>query len=320
MSPETWRVEPKTKIELLDRIKRGGTPLGEFVKHRFYYGLKTGLNDAFVVSREKRDRLIAEHPSSAKVLKPFLRGRDIKRWRAEFEDLYLLFVPWHFPLQDDPSIAGPSKKAEKAFEEGYPAIYAHLKSFRRELSNRNQAETGVRYEWYALQRWGAEYWQEFQQPKIIVPAITDTVNFAPDTDGFYSNDKTSIIVPDSVPYTLAILNSQVSWWLAQQTFASRQGGFYEFKPMYVSQLPIPTATSEKKQSIEHLANAVIQLKGEGSLAAYFERLLNGLVYELFFPNDLHDQKLHFFDLVAELSARNFQSESIGQPSTSKSRT
>ena len=68
--------------------------------------------------------------------------------------------------------------------------------------------------------------------------------------------------------------------------------------MYVSQLPIPTATSEKKQSIEHLANAVIQLKGEGSLAAYFERLLNALVYELFFPNDLHDQKLHFFDLVA----------------------
>lgn len=297
LGKKTWRVESKPKLRLLERIKNAGTPLGDYVKGRLYYGLKTGLNDAFVVSREKRDELIDQHKSSAKILKPFLRGRDIKRWRLESDDLYLLFVPWHFPLHEEASVVGPSKKAEEAFQKLYPAVYAHLKSFRKELSSRNKAETGVRYEWYALQRWGAEYWQEFEQPKIIVPAISDTVNFAPDKDGFYSNDKTSIIVPESVPYTLAILNSQISRWFAEQTFASRQGGFYEFKPMYISELPIPTTTPECQRSVELISNLLIDFKGQGSVAAYFERLLNGMVYELFFPNELHDQNLRFFDML-----------------------
>jgi hypothetical protein len=124
------------------------------------------------------------------------------------------------------------------------------------------------------------------------------VNFAPDTTGYYSNDKTSIVVPDSVPYTLAILNSQVTLWLAQQTFASRQGGFFEFKPMYVSQLPIPVTTTEKRVPVELISKALIKMKGNGSSAAFFERLLNGLIYELFFPEDLHGLNLHFFDLLA----------------------
>lgn len=73
--------------------------------------------------------------------------------------------------------------------------------------------------------------------------------------------------------------------------------------MYVSQLPIPMPTADRKQSIELLANAIIELKGEGPTAAYLERLLNGLVYELFFPDDLHAQKLCFFDLVAAARIR-----------------
>src|ERR1035438_4254141 len=154
------------------------------------------------------------------VLKPFLRGRDVKRWRIESQDLWLLFVPWHFPLQGDTTITGSSAKAEKEFQRNYPAAYAHLASFKRELSDRNKEETGVRYEWYALQRWGAEYWQEFEQPKIFVPAITEAVNYAPDCSRYFGNDKTSIIIPPSVPYALAILNSQVSWWFTRQTCAS----------------------------------------------------------------------------------------------------
>jgi hypothetical protein len=147
LAPEAWQLESKTVLKLLSRITTAGTPLGKYVQGRFYRGILTGLNEAFIVSREKRDELINAHVSSAKVLKPFLRGRDIKRWRVDFEELYLLFVPWHFPLQEDTSIVGASTKAERAFEGGYPAIYAHLKSFKHELSSRNKAETGVRYEW-----------------------------------------------------------------------------------------------------------------------------------------------------------------------------
>jgi adenine-specific DNA-methyltransferase len=100
-----------------------------------------------VVDGATRDRLIAEHSSSVAVLKPFLRGRDVKRWRVEYADLWLLYIPWHFPLHLDPSVTGNSKKAEGLFSQKFPAIYEHLRGFKKELSSRNAAETGIRYEW-----------------------------------------------------------------------------------------------------------------------------------------------------------------------------
>ena len=100
----------KAKIEAI------GTPLKEW-DIQINYGIKTGFNDAFIINREKRAELIAQDPKSAEIIRPILRGRDIKRYGYEFADLYLLFIPWHFPLhQRTPEIKGASKGAEKAFE------------------------------------------------------------------------------------------------------------------------------------------------------------------------------------------------------------
>jgi len=312
LKPDGWRLESAIKLKLLDRIRSLGTSLGEYAKGRFYWGIKTGLNEAFVIDRAIRDRLLTEHSSSAEVIKPCLRGKDVKRWRVEPQDCWLLFVPWHFPLHIDPSIKGASQKAEKEFEKRYPAVYTYLRGFKKELSSRNSAETGIRYEWYALQRWGAEYWQEFEQPKIIVPAIADTVNFAPDWQGFYSNNKTSICVPPSIPVALAAANSQIAFWFAQQTFATKQGGFYDFEPRYSSQIRIPPTTKQQEELISRIVNYLMWLnRPESELGSewnnsrepltlgYFEQLLNSLVYELFFPDELHVQKLFLFKYVEE---------------------
>jgi DNA replication ATP-dependent helicase Dna2 len=138
-------------------------------------------------------------------------------------------------------------------------------------------------------------------------------NYAPDFSGFLSNDKTSICIPPSVPFVLAILNSQVSFWFSRQTFASKQGGFYEFKPMYVSKVPILSATSNQQVSCERISEYLIWLNTPelartlvGSspislMSAYFEQWLNGLVYELFFQSELHDRKLRLFDETAKLN-------------------
>jgi len=294
---DAWRLESKSKLSLLDRIKGAGTPLGEYVSGRFYYGIKTGLNEAFVVDRETRDRLIREDPCSKEVLKPFLRGRDIRRWQVNFGEQYLLFVPWHFPLHQDSSIVGPSKKAEKAFEERFPAIYTHLRSFKSELSRRNKAETGISYEWYALQRWGAEYWQEFEHKKIIYPDIYEHQSFAWDSKGFYSAN-TCYFIPTLEKWLTALLNSPVVEWFYSQISNKVRGGYMRAFSDYMKNVPIAHADSAQRLIIERLTDAVIHFQGQGPAAAYFERLLNGLVYELFFPSDLHAQKLHFFDLIA----------------------
>jgi hypothetical protein len=113
--------------------------------------------------------------------------------------------------------------------------------------------------------------------------------------GFYSNDKTSIIVSSDWRYLLSVLNSAVSWWWTQQLFASKAGGFFEFKPMYVSAVPIPTASSQQKCCIEDAVDCVLNRIA----AAEYERLLNGLVYELFFPEDLHAKGIRLFDTCTQ---------------------
>ena len=92
LKPDGWRLESPAVLRLLEKLRAAGKPLGKYVEGRFYYGIKTGLNEAFVVDRITRDRLIAEDKSSAKIIKPFLRGRDVKRWRTDFAEQYLIKI------------------------------------------------------------------------------------------------------------------------------------------------------------------------------------------------------------------------------------
>ena len=278
-----WQLEGEAVLRLLDKLRAAGTPLGEYVGGRFYRGVLTGRNDAFIVNRETRDRLITQDPNSAQVLKPFLRGKDVKRWRVEPQDLWLLFIPWHFPLHEDQTIQGASSKAEVAFQQQYPAVYQHLLQFKDKLSNRNKAETGIRYEWYALQRCAATYHEEFSEPKIVMPAIERECAFATETEGFFSNDKTNIVVSPEASFLCAILNSAVHWWMIRKLAASKQGGYFEFKPMYVSQLPIPPASPEAKAQLAELAERAAG--AEGAELAEIEDEINRIVFGLFGPTE-----------------------------------
>jgi adenine-specific DNA-methyltransferase len=134
--PDGWRLESPVTLRLLDKLRAAGIPLGEYVNGRLHRGILTGLNEAFVVDRATRDRLIAEHPSSADVLKPFLRGRDIKRWRVEFADQYLIRIESSENRQH-PWSGKPKQEAERIFAKTYPAIHAWFERFRSKLIDRD---------------------------------------------------------------------------------------------------------------------------------------------------------------------------------------
>ena len=173
------------------------------------YGIKTGFNDAFIIESEKRNELIKKCPKADEIIRPILRGRDIEKYKANWEGLYLIHIPWHFPLQSDNSIVGASEKAEQEFKKQYPAIYNHLLGHKEELSKRNKAETGIRYEWYALQRWGANYMEDFFRPKVMYPNMTKYMPFIYDTDKYFINDKGFIITGESIAFLTAFLNSSL---------------------------------------------------------------------------------------------------------------
>ncbi|MEG3870966.1 MULTISPECIES: Eco57I restriction-modification methylase domain-containing protein [unclassified Microcoleus] len=305
LTADGWRLESSTVLNLLGKLRKAGTPLGEYVNGRFYYGIKTAFNEAFVVDTETRDRLIAEHSSSAEVLKPFLRGRDVKRWRVNFADQYLIKIE-SSENKKHPWSNKENSEAEKVFAKTYPAIYKHFQQFRASLIKR---EDQGKYFWELR---SCKYWQEFEQPKIIIPAITQNVEYAADFAGYFSNDKTSICVIEDVCYVLGILNSQLMWWFIQNTAASKQGGFYEFKPMYVSKLPI--VKSDRPELIETLVNYIIYLTAELKdipshgekmvetaedklMLSYFEQVVDALVMELYLPEELHSHDKYFMSHV-----------------------
>jgi len=277
-----WRLESSQNLDLLAKLRNAGKPLGQYVNGRFYYGIKTGFNEAFVIDQATRERLINEHPSSAEVIKPFLRGRDVKKWTVDYQDLYLLFIPWHFPLHEDSSITGVSKEAEKEFQRQYPAVYKHLLKFKDKLSSRNKTETGIRYEWYALQRCAASYWQEFEKPKILYQEIATYQAFSWDTNNFYSNNKT-FLIPDSNYYLLALLNSSIVWFFLDQIVGKMAGGTYAMQTPYVSQIPIFDANQSQRITIEKLVQKCLDIKKDNPKAdtSQLETEIDHLVYKLY---------------------------------------
>lgn len=282
LAVDGWQLEPQARRGLLERIRAAGMPLGQYVEGRFYRGILTGFNDAFVIDGPTKDRLITEHASSAEIIKPFLRGRDIKRWRVEPQDLWLIFTRRGIDI------------------DAYPAIKRHLEGYRDKLepkpSDWDEEENGKwegrkagSYKWFEIQD-NIAYWQEFEQPKIVVPAISDQPNAAFDTGSHYTNNKATIFVANSPWLALSALNSPVGLWFARQTFATKQGGFFDFEPRYSGTFPIPKASRDDEMMLAALARVV-----ESASDNRLEQLLNGFVYELFFKDDLHARGLTLFD-------------------------
>ncbi|MBI5185417.1 MAG: Eco57I restriction-modification methylase domain-containing protein [Nitrospinae bacterium] len=126
LKPEGWNLERPEVHSLMEKLRAKGKPLGEYVEGKFYYGIKTGLNEAFVIDAAARERLIAEDPKSAELIKPWLRGRDIKKWKAEWAGLYVINIASSANREWPWSNEKTEAKARPIFEKAYPSIHKHL--------------------------------------------------------------------------------------------------------------------------------------------------------------------------------------------------
>ena len=281
LNGETWAVLPASHQSLKAKLETVGTPLKDW-DLSIFRGVVTGFNSAFVIDNATKDTLIADDPKSAEIIKPILRGRDVQRYQGQWAGLWLVYVPWHFPLHSDSSIKGVSSQAEDLFKKRYPAIYKHLLSHRLGLSARNKSETGVRYEWYALQRWGANYHAEFAKEKIAWGNLNNQAKFAYVPEGTFINAPTTMLTPYS-PYLLAVLNSTLLDWYFRQIGVERDGGYYEYKPMFIERLPIPKITAGKQRPFIRLVDRILKAKDADAKAdtSALEAEIDRLVYALY---------------------------------------
>jgi hypothetical protein len=134
---EGWNLERPEVLALMEKLRKAGTPLGEYVHGRFYRGILTGLNEAFVIDEATRKRLVSEDPKGEELIKPWLRGRDIKKWKSEWAGLYLISIPSSANRQWPWSDEKAEQKARKSFERTYPAIHAHLSQWEDKLIKRD---------------------------------------------------------------------------------------------------------------------------------------------------------------------------------------
>ena len=251
-----WSLAGDAENMIITKISKVGKPLGDYVNRKIYRGVLTGLNEAFVIDLETKDRLIAEDPNSVDVIQPFLAGRDIKRYQKPHSEKFLIFAKRGIEIKN------------------YPAILRHLENFKTQLTPKPKDWKGDdwkgrkpgAYKWYELQD-AVDYYNEFEKPKIVIPAIANSASYTFDTESYYSNDKTSII-PINDLYLLGLLNSKLLDYFIKSIASTKQGGYYEYKPMYLSKIPIKimdeTIDIEVHQhsTIELLVKQILGLNSE----------------------------------------------------------
>ncbi len=209
----SWQFEDDKLAALRAKIKAGRKTLGE-VYGPPLYGIKTGLNEAFTVSRERRDELVARDARSAELLVPFLRGENIKRWRVESEDLFLINIP-----------------RGKVRIEDYPAIRDHLLPFKPALEAR-----ATKQEWFELQQAQLAYQEAIKAPKVIWPQFLNQPEFCFDKTGLYPINKAYFFSVNDLALA-GYLNARVLWFCFVSHSVPKRGGYREATAQHISILP-----------------------------------------------------------------------------------
>lgn len=268
LTGESWVISDQAGNAIRKRIEAAGTPLKDW-NIVINYGIKTGFNEAFIIDGKKRAELIAEDPKSEEIIKPVLRGRDIKRYRVDYADLWLINT--HNGYGNVPPVN----------IEEYPAIKDHLDQYWNELKKRQ--DKGVTP--YNLRN--CAYVEVFEKEKIVWGNLALSCQFALAEAGLYINAP-SPLIGGGDRYLLAVLNSSVADYYIRSLGVTRSGGYFEYKPMFVEKLPVPQIGDDAKKPFKILADYVLlaTAKEKQIQRAFFEQLIDGLVYELYFPDEL----------------------------------
>ena len=208
-----WTFEGGGPSALRDKLRSGVKTLAE-VYGAPLYGIKTGLNGAFVVDRDTRERLVAADPGAANLLVPFLRGEDVKRWRVEPDGRFLINTP-----------------KGKVDIDQYPTVRDYLAPHRKALDAR-----ATRQEWFELQQAQLYYQARMSESKVVWPHFQSRASFCLDDAGYFINNK-AFFIPRLPLFELAFLNSAVGWFILSSLARIKRGGFIEAEAQYVGQLP-----------------------------------------------------------------------------------
>ena len=278
-SSDSWVILSPIEQSIKRKIEAIGTPLKDW-DINIYRGVLTGYNEAFIISTEKRNEILAncqseeERQRTAELIRPILRGRDIKRYGYNWAGLWIIatFPSRHYNIEDFPAVKSYflSVGIERLEQTGeVHTVNGEKIKARKKTCNK----------WFETQD-SISYWEDFYKPKIVWGNLNLSAAYSIAADGIFVNAPCPMIVPAS-KYLLAILNSKVADYYIRQLGVTRNGGYFEYKPMFVENLPVPNNIDCK--TIEYL-EACVNSKDESSI--------DKLVYNLY---KLTDDEIRYIE-------------------------
>ena len=257
----------------MDKMAAAGTPLKDW-DVSLYFGVKTGYDRAFVIDGATKEALIAADPKSADIIKPILRGRDIRRYQAEWAGKWLITT--FPPLKVD--------------IDTYRGVKSHLLTFGQDrleqsgnqLPGGGKSRKKTNHSWFETQDTTA-YHGEFAREKLFWADMSAVGRFAYSDQEIYCNGKGYIMAGKSLKYLCAVLNSSLMAWYVQNTAATTGMGLPEWKIVTVERLPIPQISAAAQEPLVALVERILAAKAAdpGAVTAAWEGELDGLVYGLY---------------------------------------
>ena len=275
---ETWIVLSNAEQRIKNKMDTAGTPLKDW-NVSIKYGIKTGYNKAFIIDTATKDALVAAHSKSAEIIKPILRGRDTQRYQARWAGQWLVttFPSMHFDIEE------------------YPAVKNYLLSFGKDrleqsgkrLPGGGKARKRTQHAWFEVQDTIA-YYKEFAEERIVWGNLNNRAKYSYAPQDMFISAPTTMLTPYS-PYLLAVLNSSLLDWYFRLIGVERDGGYYEYKPMFIERLPIPQIDAEAQRPFIALVDKILKAKASDPQAdtSEQEEEIDWLVYDLY---DLTEQE------------------------------
>jgi hypothetical protein len=298
LNVEGWILRSDEECAILNKAIAAGLTLGEFVKGKMYYGLKTGFNEAFLVPSPKRDELIQQSPSAAALIKPSRGGQDCRDYLIRPTEDWLIVMPSGWTRRVSGMNGAISESTAWNWLQGYcPSVAAHLLPHKHALKLRqDQGEF-----WWELRP--CDYYDVFDGPKIVFPDICKYPRFCLDESGLYLMN-TAYALGTKDKYLLGILNSRLFWFcigMISIPFGVRAGEFrYRLIYQYMEQIPIRvidkknTADRARHEKVVDLVTQMLEAKKQEAAAGNdvkrdfwarkcegLDRQIDALVYELY---------------------------------------
>ncbi len=275
---DPWIVSSIAEQKIQTKIKQAGTPLKDW-DVSINYGIKTGFNEAFIIDGKKKDELIATDPKCAEIIKPLLRGCDIKRYKTIYNDLWLI------------NAHNGYGNTTRINVDGFPVIKKHLDTVEKKrvsgalgdkakkakglLKRDDQGKTP-----YNLRN--CAYVSEFEKEKITWGNLSQKAQFALVEPSIFINAPSPFLTPSS-RYILSILNSQLADYYIRSLGVIRSGGFFEYKPMFVEQLLVPEISKIEQKPFIDLVEDILSKRESNPDADVedIEKQIDQLVYKLY---------------------------------------